>query len=197
MRNFFASYRGGAASRAGTKFVGICKQGNQGNANTALPPRNIPFQFSTNQGIVIEAGDKYFRFISDDGGAFSSQPHPSGANTGYITEAKVTIAGISMAASAVVTTATAHGYAQGDEVFITGVVGPTGLNGRQFIVSGVTDTTHFSLVNPLDGMPISTLQMSAYVSGGTAARIYTLATPYAAADLAALKYAQSADVMTI
>lgn len=52
MRNFFANYRGGAASRAGLKYILRCRQ-----AGTGDPPRFIPFQYNINQGFVLEFGD--------------------------------------------------------------------------------------------------------------------------------------------
>ena len=180
MRNFFASYRGGASSRPGMLFVGQCKQGNQNTAGSVAPPRNIAFQYNINQGITIEAGDNYFRFVS---------------NGGYITEAATTITGITAASPGVVTDV-AHGYSNGDEVFITVLVGPIQLNNRSFLVANVAANT-YTLVNPLTGAAISTAALPAYVSGGKAARIYTLDTPYAATDLPAVKFSESEDVMTI
>lgn len=63
MRNFFVNYRGGASSRAGTAYVGMCKQGapNTGGTSTANPPRDIKFQFSQNQAYALEFGDQYMR----------------------------------------------------------------------------------------------------------------------------------------
>jgi hypothetical protein len=181
-RNMFASYRGGAYSRAGTAFAGICLQGNRGTANAVAPPRNFTFQYSAHQGIAIEAGDQYFRFLS---------------NGAYITEAPVALTAISNADPGVVT-APGNAFVNGDEVFLSGIVGPIGLrlNNRSFLVYYVSGAT-FTLVNTLDGMRIDTRVFGAYSSGGTAARIYTLTTPYAAADLRYLKFAQSADVMSL
>lgn len=51
MRNFFADYRGGAASRAGVAYVGMCLQ------RYPVPPRDINFQFSLTQGYALEFGD--------------------------------------------------------------------------------------------------------------------------------------------
>src|SRR4051812_13632297 len=62
MRNLFVSYRGGAYSRAGTKLVGYSKQ-----IFHTIPPRIISFQFSINQGLVLEFGDSYMRVIQDGG----------------------------------------------------------------------------------------------------------------------------------
>lgn len=179
-RNMFASYRGGSYSRPGTRFVGICKQGNEGAAASVLPPRNIPFQFSVTQGIVIEAGNQYFRFVS---------------NGGYVVEATTAITGITQASPGVVTD-NAHGYSNGDEVYLASIGGMTVLNGRSYLVANATANT-FTLVDPLTGNGISTASLPAYTSGGTAARIYTLATPYVIADVPMLKFTQSADIMTI
>ena len=179
LRNMFASYRGGSYSRAGTLFVGQCRQGNRGTAGSVYPPRNIPFQYDVTQGITIEAGDYYFRFVS---------------NGGYITESPIAISGISNATPATVT-ADGHGFANGDEVYLSGISGMARLNGLSFLVANATTNT-FALVSPLTGAGIDSTGYPAYASGGTAARIYTLETPYAAVDLPYLKGAQSLDVMS-
>jgi hypothetical protein len=88
LRNFFASYRGGAFSRPGTLFCGQCRQGNKGRALSVAPPRNINFQFSVAQGIIIEAGDNYFRFL---------------VSGNYITETQFVITNVTTANPAVVT----------------------------------------------------------------------------------------------
>src|SRR6516225_12422142 len=62
MRNGFVDYRGGYKSRAGTAFVGFSKQ-----TGRSFPPRLIPFQFSINQGLVLEFGHQYMRVISNGG----------------------------------------------------------------------------------------------------------------------------------
>lgn len=51
MRNMFGSYRGGASSRAGTAWVGQALQ------PFGIPPRPITFQFSINQGFLLDFGD--------------------------------------------------------------------------------------------------------------------------------------------
>jgi hypothetical protein len=86
-------------------------------------------------------------------------------------------------------------FANDDWIFIQGVNGMTQVNGNTYRLSGVTATT----ANLLDayGMPVDSTGFSAYISGGTAARIFTLTTPYAEEDLAWLKFTQSADVMTL
>ena len=134
----------------------MCGQGNQGTADTVLPPRNIPFQFSSTQGYVIEAGNAYFRLIQ---------------NGAYITEAPIAISGVTTDSPAVVTTSAPHGYSTSNEIFLTGVVGPIGLDGRSFLIT-VIDATHFSLINPLDGRPASSLGMPALRLWRVAPRIY-------------------------
>jgi hypothetical protein len=161
-------------------FCGQCKQGNKGQALNVYPPRNINFQFSVTQGIIVEAGDNYFRFL---------------VSGNYITETQFVITNVTTANPAVVT-APGNDFNDGDEVFLAGINYIPQLNGRSFEVANVSGDT-FTLVNVLDGTAISSADLAPYVSGGTAARIYTLATPYAAVDLPYLKWAQSADVMSL
>ena len=70
-RNFFVSYTGPLYSRAGTRFVGYSKQ-----TGRNYPPRLIDFQFATSQGLAMEFGHQYVRFIS---------------NAAYVTETPIAI----------------------------------------------------------------------------------------------------------
>ena len=83
----------------------------------------------------------------------------------------------------------------GDTVVISGVGGMTQVNGKRFKVANKTLTT-FELQD-IDGNNVNTTSYTTYTSGGVFNRVYTLATPYNTADLADLKFAQSADVMYI
>jgi hypothetical protein len=69
MRNMFVSYKGGAYSRPGTMFVGWSAQ------KSIYPPRLIPFQFSINQGLILEFGDHYMRIIQN-GALVTENPIP-------------------------------------------------------------------------------------------------------------------------
>lgn len=169
------NFRGGAFSRGGLAFVGRCKQTISGTG----PPRPITFQFSITQGYVLEFGDNYLRFCYQGG---------------YILEPPIAITGATQANPCVISVAGTP-FANGDWVFITGVVGMTQLNGNTYIVAGVA-AGHFSL-HDLDGNNVNSSAFTAYTSGGTVSRLYTVATPYAAIDLPYLKVAQSADVMTL
>jgi hypothetical protein len=80
-------------------------------------------------------------------------------------------------------------------VWVQGVGGMTRLNSRFFSITKI-DNDHYSLQDPVTGASIDASAFAAYTVGGTAARVYTVVSPYAAADLALLKFTQSADVMT-
>lgn len=182
MRNGFVNFQGGYASRAGSAFVGQCKQGssfggatlnNAGSTpvNTG-PPRPIPFQFNIFQAFDLEFGDYYMRVIYQ------------GA---YVLESAVTVTSVSSAG--LFTTSTTHGYSVGDWIYDAG---NSGFSGLTWIVKTVPTTSTFT-VTDLFGNTISSATAS---TGGTVARIYTVTTPYAAADLPFLKYTQSADKMS-
>lgn len=70
-----------------------------------------------------------------------------------------TITGATNANPAVITTLTAHGYSNGNSVYITNIVGMTPLNGRSFVIGGVTTFTFQLVGEDSTGYP-------AYISGG-------------------------------
>jgi len=113
---------------------------------------------------------------------------------GVIVEANKTISGATQADPCVIT-ATAHGYSDGDEVFIDSVVGMTELNGKFFLVANKTANT-FELTD-VDGTGIDATGFTAYSSAGTVARIVEVTTVYPEAVLFELKVAQNADTMYI
>jgi hypothetical protein len=172
LRNFFVDYRGGASSRTGTQFVGQVK-------DSTTPNRLIPFQFNTQQTYALVFGNQTLRFVT---------------NGAYVLQSGTTITAISQANPGVISDP-GHGYSNGDMIYLSGIVGMTQLNQRYAIVQNVTTNTY--TLNDMYGNPINTTGYGAYVSGGTAARVYTITTPYAASDLSLLKFTQSADVMTL
>jgi len=164
---------GGVRRRGGLRFVGPCKQ-------HVYKPRLIPFEFKKLDSHILEFGEEYIRVIRGDD---------------YVTETAKNITGITQANPGVVTS-NAHGFANDDQVYIAGVGGMTALNGRWFIVAGVTANT-FTLKDQVTGAAINTTSLAAYTSGGTVARVYEIDSPYLEEDLFELNFTQSADVMTI
>ena len=85
-------------------------------------------------------------------------------------------------------------FSNGDWVYLSGIGGMTQLNGRILVVESAS-SSGFSLYDVF-GNPVNSTSYSAFTSGGTAARLYTLTTPWADVDLPWLKFTQSADVMS-
>ena len=172
IENMIVEPHGGLRRRSGTRFV---KEVKTSSADTRL----IPFEFSTTQAYIIEFGNLYMRFFKDQGA---------------VLEANKTISGIT-AANPPVVTATGHGFSNGDEVYISGVLGMTEVNGKYFLVAN-KNTNDFQLQD-IDASNIDGTAYTAYSSAGTAARVYTVTTTYATADLPSLLFAQSADVLYV
>lgn len=180
LRNFVVNYRGGAFSRGGLALVGVSLQSTRLRLGTSTgPARPVPFQFSITQGIILEFGDEYIRFVFQGG---------------YVVENSVAIGGISQSDPATVTVAGTP-FADGDWVFISNVAGMTEVNGQTYVVADVAAGS-FTLQD-LNGNPINSTGFAAYAGGGELSRLYTVATPYAAIDLPYLKFSQSADVMSL
>jgi hypothetical protein len=115
-------------------------------------------------------------------------------DNGQITEAATNVTLITQANPAVVTSV-AHGYSSNQEVYISGVVGMTTLNGRNFKITVLSADTYS--LQYMDGTNVDSSAFTAYSSGGTAERVYTLTTTYATADIFDLRFTQSADVLYI
>lgn len=154
----------------GTKFVAEVR-----DSSAATIIRR--FEFSTTQAYILEFGNLYLRFYKDNA---------------QITLAAQGVTNITQANPAVVTYSGADTYANGDRVVITGVVGMTQVNNREFTVANVN-----AGANTFELSGINSTGFGAYVSGGSVAEIYEIATPYATADLPALKFTQSADTLYI
>ena len=138
------------------------------------PARIIPFLYNTEQAYVIEITDDFMRFYKDHG---------------LITEAPKAITAITKAVNAQVTI-TGHGYSIGDPLFFTGISGMHQLNGQEASVVSVVDVNNITI-------NINTTGYGTYTSGGTAAEIVQIATPYQEAELFELDYTQTPDTMYI
>lgn len=172
--NWFVDYRGGISTRPGTEFVDYVK-------HDSLDTKFVPFRFAPNltNTYVLLFGHEYVRFIQD------------GA---YILEAAKAITGITQASPGVVSS-TAHGYATGDWLRLSGIGGMTALNGMMVEVGATTANTY--ALRDAFGAALSTAAMAAYTSGGSARRVYTVATPYQAGDLWQLRAYQIRDTLRL
>jgi hypothetical protein len=166
--NYLALIQGALVRRPGTKYVAPTRTAGGKIA------RLQRFEFSTTQAYMLEFTDLRMRVYRNNAAVLESNVNITGATQN----------------NPVVVTAVAHGFSNGDEVEIVGVGGMTQLNGRRFTVANQTANTF-----ELSG--INGTGYSAYTSGGTVARVYTVVTPYAEADLFQLKFTQSADVLYV
>lgn len=171
-RNAFVHIEGGVSNRPGKEYISRA-------FDDSHDVRVVPFSFNTTQTYMLEFGHQYVRFISDGG---------------YVLETAKTITAITQANPAVVTSA-AHGYSNGDWVYLTGILGMTELNGDFYVVANKTANT-FELKD-IFGANINSTSYTAYSSAGSSYRVYKLSTSYIGTDLADLQFSQSADVMTI
>jgi hypothetical protein len=164
IENMIVFPQGGITRRPGTYYAGTTKDGGQ--------VRLINFEFSDTQAYVLEFGNNYIRIFKDGG---------------LVTAATTAITAITKANPAVVTS-NSHGMSNGDRVYITGVVGMTEVNNREFTVAGATTNTF-----QLSG--VNSSAFTTYSSAGTAGKIIEVTTTYTLAQLSTINFAQSADVL--
>lgn len=169
MRNMFVDFRGGVSNRAGTAMTGPC-------VSAATVNRLIPFTFSTLQTYALLFGDHTMRVVM---------------NGAFVLEPAFTVQSASNANPCAIQ-ANGNNFANGDlvELNLPGML----IDQRLCVVHGLSGGT-FTLLDTF-GNPIDATNAGAF-SGGSVARVFTQTTPFAAADLAILKYVQSADVMTL
>ena len=152
LRNFQPLPSGGIITQYGQQWIAQTKD--------AALAYLWPFEFSTTQAYVIEAGNLYSRFFRNGGRIFDL----SG------TVSTMADNGVGLIR---VTTVAAHGLSTGNYVYISEVVGTDEANG-EWVVTNIG-------ANTID------LQASvfthAYISGGTWYRPYEIVSPYAVADI--------------
>lgn len=177
VRNFEILPHGPATSRTGFEYVLETKF-------SAKKSVLLPFIYNPQQTYQLEFGDLYVRFHTNNGtvlNAAQTITSATNANPGVFTKV-------------------AHGYVTGDWLFWTGVTGMTRLNGRFMKVVKITNDT-FSLTD-LAGVAFNTTALGVY-TGGNAASVYEIVSPYAHTDLfdangaLQLHFTQSNDVFTI
>lgn len=153
MENFMPLIQGPAKKRSGTKFINVM--------NAEFASFFHRFIFSRTQAYILEFGNQILRFHTADG---------------TVTEAGKSITGATNANPCEITV-TAHGYSTNDLVFISGVGGMTQINGAFYTIT-VTSANTFTLKYSASANNVDATGFGAYTSGGTAARVYQIATPW-------------------
>lgn len=167
--------QGGWTRRPGTAFLHQARHHDKAC-------RLLPFQYSVEQTYVLEFGEYYIRFYTSHG---------------ILTKTAQNITAVTKANPGVVTYNGSDTFANGERVHVSGVVGMTQLNNREFVVTNVdTGANTFQLYDS-DGLTVNTTSYGTWSSGGTIAEIYEVVTLYTEAELAALRITQSADTLFI
>lgn len=144
--------------------------------------RVLPFQYSVTQTYVLELGHQYIRFYADHG---------------ILTQAGQAISAVTNANPAVLTYVGADNYANGDRVFVTGVLGMTQLNNREFVVTAVNvGANTFELWNS-DGTAVNSTGYDTYTSAGTISKVFEVVTTFTQTELAQVRITQSNDTLFI
>tara|TARA_R110000744_G_scaffold40623_1_gene92177 strand:- start:1308 stop:4067 length:2760 start_codon:yes stop_codon:yes gene_type:complete len=170
--NFIPLVQGPVERRPGTVFMKEVK-------TSSLSTRIVRFEFSTTQAYILEVGNLYARFYKDNGAIIGSTTTISGATK----------------ANPCVVTDNGHPYTNGQEIYITGVVGMTELNGKYYVVANKATNTYE--LTDIDGTNVNSTAYTTYGSAGTSALTIELVTTYVTADLFQLKFTQSADTLYI
>lgn len=172
--NYFVDYRGGLSSRMGTKWILQAYK-------SATAVRLVSFQASFLVGYILEFGDFYIRFYNNGSPVLETAKNITGASKAD--PCTLTIVG--------------HSYSTGDWVYLESIGGMTQLNGRYVKVLSTPTVDTITIGRILDGSNINSTGYTTYTAGGTAKRVYTLPSPYAAADLSLLKFAENVSTMVI
>jgi hypothetical protein len=189
-RNSFPIEEGAWVRRSGTRFAATTLNGAAG--------RLIKFDFEQSAPYIMEFTNgvlRMFAVATQTSGLVTPLPNDFRLVT---TNDNQQVSNISTANPAVVTTGSAHGWATGDQVqFLFATTVNAGftplLRARTFKIT-VTDTTHFSLADPISGANIdgSTLGWSAPAANAViVVRMLALVTPYTAGSWATLRKVQA------
>lgn len=173
LTNMIVQPHGGVTRRPGTEYLGEVK-------DSSVKTRLIPFEFKTADTYILEFGDQTMRVFRN--------------GLQVLEDSEKTVTAVSLANPGVFTAAS-HGMSNGDEVYLYNTSGDmTELVARNYLVANVTTNT-FTLQD-LFGNDIDTSGYTAYGGSGISVdKIYEIASPYAAADVFNVRFAQSADVM--
>lgn len=172
--NYCAIEQGSLVRRQGFQFVGHTKAGAAGRIQ-GFDISGTPLQ--------LEFTDSWIRFINGDK---------------FLSNGTKSVASISTATPAVVTTTGAHGFSTGDTVVFAAAAGTTGpLFFRQFVITN-TGATTFTIVDALTSASIDGSTVPAAASGVySTSRIAELASPYTGGDWAACTFLQDESSLII
>ena len=167
-RNFTVMRHGGIRRRPGFIWINNVRDSTEA-------ARIFNFEFSEEQAYALVFNDGRIRFYTLGG---------------EVRRTAQVITGITKANPAVLTYTGADNSANGDRVFISGVVGMTEVNNREFEVANVDTGANTFELSGVDSTAYTT-----YGSGGIIEEIYEIDHPYAAADLFEIQTAQSGDTI--
>lgn len=174
--NAIVDVMGGVMNRPGTIKIGTTKYFDEDK-----PSRLVSFAFNTSDTHMLEFGDRYMRVIREDFIQLSLLP----CNITNIT---------SNGTALFVFHDGAHPPVDGQEVQIDEVRGMTQINDGIYLVADASANA-FTLKSKYTGAYFNPTTWGAYTGGGVLDTVYEIETPYAAADLKSLDFAQSADIM--
>lgn len=167
--NFFSLIQGPAQYRGGFSYVHPTR--------LQQVARTERFKYNDEQTYILEFSNAKLRIYED------------AAVTVNSTSKNIT--GASKADPCEIT-CVGHSFSTNNEVYISGIVGMTELNGRFFrVVNTGADT--FTLKD-LYGNAVDSQAFTTYTSGGTATIVYELTSPYLLADLFEFQYDQEGNV---
>lgn len=177
LRNMFVRPHGGVSNRSGTQYVAPARFADQ---ESVL----IPFIFSTEQAYILEFSAGAIQVFANGGFVQS---------TSSIAISNVTIGGGGALKTRTIFTVAPHGRSADEVITIDGVnaTGTYDVDGTWVVLSAPT-------LDSLTIKPVPAIAVSgAYTSGGTLTFAQSIANPYSEDELAQLRFAQSADVLTI
>lgn len=173
--NFLISPQGVAQNRPGFQFIQRVK-------DSSKATRIIPFNYNDEQTYIVELGDQYIRFHTQD--------------STLLDATSLSITAISNADPGVVTY-TGTDPSNGDWLYLASVGGMTEVTNRWVIVSNVDTGANTFEMHDLFGNDIDTSGYGSYTTGGTATPPLEISSPYLEAELFDIHFVQSADVVTL
>jgi hypothetical protein len=137
--------------------------------------RLFRFEFSLTQSYIIEMGEFYFRFYTDDA---------------VVTNTPQSVTSITLGNPTTVNKV-AHGYTNGLRIVFSALVGVGELQSREFVVANAVANSF--TINTSAGAAIDSTAFAAFVSG-TMASIVETAHGFVESQLDAIRYTQANDV---